>query len=92
MAVNTFESLEKKYSLFQHPVVVALVNDKNISGKNGFTVSDLVIDLTSGFEASTAELSLYGVYDIDKGQFQFDKVKTSNGKILNIDDISLPIK
>lgn len=75
MAVNTFESLEKKYSLFQHPVVVALVNDKNISGKNGFTVSDLVIDLTSGFEASTAELSLYGVYDIDKGQFQFDKVK-----------------
>lgn len=75
MAVNTFESLEKKYSLFQHPVVVALVNDKNISEKNGFTVSDLVIDLTSGFEASTAELSLYGVYDIDKGQFQFDKVK-----------------
>ena len=75
MAVNTFESLEKKYSLFQHPVVVALVNDKNISGKNGFTVSDLVIDLTSGFEASTAELSLYGVYDIDKGQFQFDRVK-----------------
>ena len=75
MAVNIFESLEKKYSLFQHPVVVALVNDKNISGKNGFTVSDLVIDLTSGFEASTAELSLYGVYDIDKGQFQFDKVK-----------------
>lgn len=75
MAVNTFESLEKKYSLFQHPVVVALVNDKNISGKNGFTVSDIVIDLTSGFEASTAELSLYGVYDIDKGQFQFDKVK-----------------
>ena len=75
MAVNTFESLEKKYSIFQHPVVVALVNDKNISGKNGFTVSDLVIDLTSGFEASTAELSLYGVYDIDKGQFQFDRVK-----------------
>ena len=75
MAVNTFESLEKKYSLFQHPVVVALVNDKNISGKNGFTVSDLVIDLTSGFEASTAELSLYGVYDIDKGQFHFDRVK-----------------
>lgn len=75
MAVNTFESLEKKYELFQHPVVVALVNDKNISGKDGFTVSDLVIDLTSGFEASTAELSLYGVYDIDEGQFQFDKVK-----------------
>lgn len=58
-------------------MVVALVNDKNISGKNGFTVSDLVIDLTSGFEASTAELSLYGVYDIDKGQFQFDRVKNT---------------
>lgn len=75
MAGNTFEDLEKKYSSFQHPVALLLVNEKEISKNSGISVSDVEVDLTSGFEASTAELSLYGTYDQDKGTFRFDDVK-----------------
>ena len=51
---------------------------------NGEEKNQLIID------EPTIEKALRKFMEISN--FQFDKVKTSNGKILNIDDISLPIE
>lgn len=76
MATYTFDKLKEKYGSFQHPTVAVEVNDKEIgNSKKGFPISDIVVDLTSGFEASTAEFSIYDVYDSTTATFQFEKVK-----------------
>lgn len=75
MADNSFESLKTKYKEFQLPVAVIAINDVKIEGKNAFPVSDINVELTSGFEASVAEFSIYNTYNQDTGQFKFEEVK-----------------
>ena len=76
MATYTFEDLQEKYNIFQHPVAVIEVNDKELTDpKKGFPVSEVVVDLTSGYEASTAEFSIYDVYDVEVAQFRFEDIK-----------------
>ena len=70
MATYEFDTLRKKYDSFQHPVAIIKINGVSLSdGKKGYPVSDIQLDLTSGFEASVAEFSIYDVYDASAGQF-----------------------
>ena len=76
MAAYSFEDLTQKYQYFQHPDVVIEINDKNIcDNKSTFAVSDIVVDLTSGYEASVVEFNIYNVYDATKATFNFEDVK-----------------
>lgn len=70
MATYEFDDLKEKYGQFQHPVAVIKIDGKSLADKKkGYPVSDITIDLTSGFEASVAEFSVYDVYDESAGSF-----------------------
>lgn len=76
METYKFENLVNQYERFQHPKAIIKVNNKSLANaKKGFPVSDIVIDLTSGFEASVAEFSIYEVFDRNSGSFLYSKVK-----------------
>lgn len=76
METYKFENLVNEYERFQHPKAVIKVNNKSLANsKKGFPVSDIVVDLTSGFEASVAEFSIYEVFDRNTGSFLYSKVK-----------------
>ena len=77
MATYEFEELNKKYMQFELPVEVVKINGESLAvAKKGYPVSDIQIDLTSGFEASVAEFSVYDVYDESAGKFDFSDKKT----------------
>lgn len=76
MKTYKFDDLANTYDRFQHPQAMIEVNGKTLTDeRKGFPVSDLIVDLTSGFEASVAEFSIYDVFDKDTGSFLFEKVK-----------------
>lgn len=77
MAVYEFDNLKEEYVQFQHPVAVIMINDASLADKKkGYPVSDIQVDLTSGFEASVAEFSIYDVYDESAGSFDLPDGKT----------------
>lgn len=87
MATYDFNTLRSKYSSFHHPVAVVKINDVSLADKKkGYPVSDIQIDLTSGFEASIAEFSVYDVYDESAGRFDLpnNKVKILLGSKVEI--------
>lgn len=75
MAVFTYEQLQGKYGYFDNPEVMIKVGNNELTGKNGFPVGDVVVDLTSGYEASVAEFSIYDTYNLAQNEFTFDSVK-----------------
>lgn len=82
MATYEFDTLKKQYTQFQHPVAVIKINGDSLADREkGYPVSDIQIDLTSGFEASIAEFCIYDVYDEEAGTFDFPakKVKVQLG-------------
>lgn len=71
MATYEFKTLKEKYSHFQHAVAIIKINDVSLADeKKGYPVSNIQVDLTSGFEASIAEFSIYDVYDEAAGKFE----------------------
>lgn len=71
-----YEDLRAKYEEFDLPTVEIKVNDKSITdAKRSFGISDVDVELTAGFEASTASFSIYNAYDYDDAQFDFDAIK-----------------
>lgn len=76
MATYAYDSLKKKYGNFSEPKLVIRINENELTNeKKGFPVGDVVLDLTSGYEASVAEFSIYNVYDLIQNEFLFDSVK-----------------
>lgn len=76
MATFEFTQLRKQYENFSYPFSVVEINNKDISkDKNGLAVSDLNIELTSGFEASIASFTIYNCYNRHNSQFEITKVK-----------------
>ena len=66
MATYEYESLKEKYSSFMKPSIVIRVNDKELTDKKkGFPVGEVEVELTSGYEASVAEFSIFNVYYLD---------------------------
>ena len=71
MASYEFEDLKKTYDGLDDPFVVIKIDDKNVGDPDkGFPISDLYVDLTSGYEASIAEFSIYTAYDKDTATFE----------------------
>ncbi len=71
-----YKDLRAKYEEFDLPTVEIKVNDKSLmDAKRSFGISDVDVELTAGFEASTASFSIYNAYDYDDAQFDFDAVK-----------------
>ena len=75
MATYEFDDLKKTYEGFTDPFAVIRIGGKDIGNvKKGFPVSDLYIDLTSGYEASIAEFSIYDAYDKSTASFSMNEM------------------
>lgn len=76
MATYTYANLKKKYDDFHHPVIVLSINGKDFAKNSyGFVVSDIEVELTSGFEASIASFGLYDTFDADNSCFRIQDAK-----------------
>ncbi|MBR3525379.1 MAG: phage late control D family protein [Lachnospiraceae bacterium] len=71
-----YQELRKQYESFNYPVAVIMVAGKDISkDKGGFSISDIFVELSCGFEASVAEFKIYNTYDVYKHEFRFEEMK-----------------
>lgn len=72
----TYEELQEKYADFSHPIAAVLLGGAAFdSAGTGMIVSELHVELTSGYEAGVASFRLVDVYDPSTGRFFFEKVK-----------------
>ena len=72
-----YSELRSKYNEFDLPTVEVKVNDKYLSeSTRAFGISDVDVELTAGFEASTASFSIYNAYNYDETEFDFDAIKS----------------
>lgn len=71
-----YQALKKEYEDFETPVVIIKINQKDISdNKNGLSIADIEVDLTSGYEASMAVFSIYNCFDKKNVCFQTEALK-----------------
>lgn len=76
MASFEYERLKETYEEFSHPVAQIMVNGKNVVENNsGFSIGDIEVEMTSGFEAAIATFWIYGCYDRTASVFRFDDLK-----------------
>lgn len=76
MASFEYDKLRQKYEEFANPVAQILVNGKDVvQNKYGFSISDIEVEMTSGFEAAIATFWIYGCYDKQASTFRFDDLK-----------------
>ena len=76
MATYTYANLKSKYDNFHHPVIVLKVNGKDFAkNKAGIVVSDIEVELTSGFEASIASFMIYNTFDTDNSCYRINDIK-----------------
>lgn len=71
-----YRELKKKYCEFVYPMVTLQVGGRSFAdNKNNLALSEVSVDLSCGFEASAATYSIYGVYNVEDGQYAFSKFK-----------------
>ena len=76
MATHTYKDLKQKYDDFHHPLIVLKINGKDFAkNKAGMVVTDIEIELTSGFEASIASFSLYNTFDMENSIYRIEDAK-----------------
>lgn len=76
MATYNYLDLKKKYDNFEYPLVVLNINGKEVGkNKSDFIVSDIEVELTSGYEASIATFCLYNTFEHDNSEFRTKEVK-----------------
>lgn len=76
MASFVYNDLKEKYKNFFHPLAQILVNGKNVAdNKCGFRLSDIEVEMTSGFEAAIATFWIYGCYDKTNSEFRFSDLQ-----------------
>ena len=76
MATHKYEDLKMKYNHFQHPTIFLTVDGKKLSKSDyELVVSDMEIELTSGYEASIASFCLYNTFDNETAHFQTEEIK-----------------
>lgn len=72
----SYDNLKKKYVDFSFPMAKIVVNGKAFSDNTGqLVISDIDVDLSTGFEASVATFSIYNTFDRDAGKYTFSKFK-----------------
>ncbi len=74
--VYSYETLKSQYMEFAYPLVQIWIEERNL-GENstGFIVSELEVELSSGFEASAVTFSVYGCYDVEKRRYRVEQLK-----------------
>lgn len=72
-----YDTLKTKYGDFAFPTLSLSVSGKSFAeNKKGFIISDIDIDLTSGFEASQAIYRIYNCIDNETNAYQFNDLKS----------------
>ena len=75
MAEFNFADLKKKYDTFREPKVIVNIDEKDVTGEDGLAVSAVEVELTGGYEASIATITLMGCFDPDSKSFDIKKTK-----------------
>lgn len=76
MAKIKYDDLRNKYGDFTYPMTTVTIADKVFSdNKNNLVLSDMMVDLSSGIDASVAVFSIYNVYDLEEGRYLFSNFK-----------------
>ncbi|MCD7738358.1 MAG: hypothetical protein LUH58_04870 [Lachnospiraceae bacterium] len=72
-----YDDLKTKYGGFVYPVALVKIEGEDFaSNKAGLAVSDIEVEMTSGFEASIATFWIYNSYDQTARSFRFDDIKS----------------
>lgn len=67
-----YDKIKEKYLNFKHPMTKVIIEGKDIAeSAKDLVLSDLEADLSTGFEASVVNFSLYHVFDQEEGQYRF---------------------
>lgn len=75
MADFNYDDLRKKYDNFEMPIAVVYLGGKDIhEDKNNFAISDINIENTCGYEASIANFSIYGSYNVLGSNFMYKEL------------------
>ena len=76
MAAYDYEGLKKKYEDFAYPVIHVQIGGKDFQeNKAGLRLSDVEVEMTSGFEAAMATFWIYNCYNQVTCAFAFDDLK-----------------
>jgi len=76
MATFDYHSLKKKYGNFSNSFAQVEANRKNLkNNKEGLVISDIEVELTSGYEASIATFHVYNCYNPTISQFETEALK-----------------
>lgn len=68
-----YEQLKKKYQEFLVPASRLTINGSDFQeNKAGLVMSELTVELSTGYEASEAVYSIYNVFDYDTCTYRFD--------------------
>lgn len=71
-----YKAIKKKYCEFVYPMATVDIGGRIFSeNNNNLIMSDISVELSCGHEASAAVFSIYGVYNIEEGQYSFSKFK-----------------
>jgi phage protein D len=73
----SYAAMDRKYAGFEFPQARVELNGKAFGDtQKTLIISDVSVDLTSGFEASVARFRIYNAYDQGAGEYLFDAVKS----------------
>ena len=75
MSDFNFNDLKETYESFHFPRIKAIVDGKELTSDDGLMITGMDVELTSGYEASIATITVAGPYDEDSGSFNIDKTK-----------------
>jgi len=75
MAEFEFSNLKQTYENFREPKITVFIDNTELDEDQLLTVRDVEIELTSGYEASIATVTLGGVYDDVRRIFEISKTK-----------------
>lgn len=87
MAKLDVNSLKEKYDNYANPRFRIFIDENEFSSADsGLSISDLVIEMTAGYEASVASFMVYNTFDRDKSEFMLEKMTSyfSLGTVVRI--------
>ena len=75
MAEFKFSDLKSTYESFREPKTTIFIDGKELGKDQGIGVSGMEVELTAGYEASIATVTLVGGYDTSSKSFDINKIK-----------------
>ena len=75
MADFVFGDLKNAYESFREPKAGIVIDGNELTPDTGLALAEADVELTSGYEASIATVTLTGCFDSDSASFDIKKVK-----------------